>query len=122
MSSLSDVIKRIAVEANEAEKNDKTVVGTVVDCNRLNPNFNPMLPEDDKLNPMYLKVKFKIRVSDKITLTDGDPFLSMTKTMRDNVDIEDPRVEKPFFFHLNDEVLLMRTQKGSKYILMDKVV
>lgn len=108
MSSLYDIIKRISVEANEAEKNDKMLIGKVISCKTARPI------EDNKyeifMNPL------EIQLSDKIILKDGDSFLKMTKTMRNNVDNN----EVPLYFNVGDTVLIMRTDKGKSYLLIDK--
>lgn len=110
MSSLYDIIKRISVEANEAEKNDRIFTGKVTSCKTAKPGEG----EGEYIitaNPLI------IQLSDKIILKDGDSFLKMTKTMRSNIENNTP----PLYLDVGDTVLLMRIDKGKSYLLIDKV-
>lgn len=110
MSALSDTIKRISVQANEAENNDKVFVGKVISCKTATqPDENGSYQVT--LNPL------QIQLSDKIILKDGDSFLKMTSTMRANVASN----ELPLYFNVGDSVLVMRMDKGKTYLLWDKV-
>lgn len=109
MSSLYDIIKRISVEANEAEKNDKMLTGKVISCKTAKQI------EDNKYE--ITNNILEIQLSDKIILKDGDSFLKMTKTMRQNVDSN----EIPLYFDIGDEVILTRINKGQNYLLVDKM-
>lgn len=109
MSSLYDIIKRISVEANEAEKNDKMLTGKVISCK------TAKMGEDQHW--WIVPGTLKIQLSDKIILEDGGSFLKMTETMRKNVDSN----AIPLYFNIGDEVLLSRINKGQNYLLIDKM-
>lgn len=117
MSSLYDIIKRISVEANEAEKNDKMVTGKVTACTRKNPNYDPDKPAGPD-NQLAIIEPLVVQLSDKIILKDGDSFFKITKTMRDNLDSSN--LDNPYF-NVGDIVLLMRIEKGKSYLLMDRI-
>lgn len=110
MSALSDVIKRMSVEANEAENNDKLFTGTVTAC-------KTATPPDEEGNYQVTLTPLQIQLSDKIILKDGDSFLKMTSTMRSNVNSN----TLPLYFNVGDKVLVMRIDKGKGYLLLDKV-
>lgn len=109
MSGLYNVIKNIAVQANDSEKNDKMLTATVTSCKVATPNDDGSYTVT--LNP------FELRLSDKILFKDGDSFLIMTKTMRQQVD----NIQPPLYFSVGDRVLLMRIDQGKRYLLIDKV-
>lgn len=112
MSSLYDIIKRISVEANEAEKNDRIFTGKVISCNE--PYIDPYsgFIVDIIENP------FKVQLSDKIIMTYGDSFLLATGTMAKEITNKD--ITRPLYFEVGDKVLLLRINKGKNYLLIDK--
>lgn len=109
MTALSDVIKRMSVEANEAEKHDKIFTGTVTACKYARPK------EDGEYEIVLQPLT--IQLSDKIILKDGDSFLKMTKTMRTNTDSN----TLPLYFDVGDKVVVMRIDRGKSYLLWDKL-
>ncbi len=113
MSSLYDIIKRISVEANEAEKNDKMLTGKVISCNEayIDPYSGVIVD--------IIEHPFQIQLSDKIILTYGDSFLMATNTMNKEIVNASPMV--PLYFKVGDEVILTRINKGKNYLLIDKV-
>ena len=113
MTALSDVIKRMSVEANEAEKHDKIVTGKVISCNEayIDPQSGVVIS--------IIEHPFQIQLSDKIILTYGDSFLMTTNTMRKEV--TNKSITMPLYFKVGDEVILTRINKGKNYLLIDKV-
>lgn len=112
MTALSDVIKRMSVEANEAEKHDKIFTGTVTACKYARPK------EDGEEGEYEIVLQpLTIQLSDKIILKDGDSFLKMTKTMRTNTDSN----ALPLYFDVGDKVVVMRIDRGKSYLLWDKL-
>ena len=91
MSELSDVIKKLAVGANNAQQPDKLLLGKVT-----------------KVNPI------EIQMDDKFILNQSDSMFKIAKLCSE-------RLNDPTYFNVGDMALILRTNSGHDYILIDVI-